>query len=45
MDKNLIAAGSKIAAFETTGPFNIENAKINKGYLIKFFIVIALLTS
>ncbi len=45
MDKNLIP-GSKIASsFETSAPFNIETAKINKAYLIKFLIVIALLTS
>jgi hypothetical protein len=46
MDKNLIPGGSKIASsFETSAPFNIETAKINKAYLIKFLIVIALLTS
>jgi len=44
MDKNLIGVPAR-EAFETSGPFKIQHAKINKGYLIKFFIVIALLTS
>jgi len=46
MDKNLIPGGSKIASsLEISAPFNIETSKINKAYLIKFLIVIALLTS
>ncbi len=44
MDKNLIGGPAR-EAFETSGPFKIQHAKINEGYLIKFFIVIALLTS
>ncbi len=45
MDKNLIPGSKFASSFETSAPFNIETAKINKPYLIKFLIVIALLTS
>ena len=45
MDKNLIPGPKISTSFETSAAFNIETAKINRAYLIKFLIVIALLTS